>query len=59
MGFIKIGDPMPINGALEPKDGSTIKCPQCDLPMTVVSIKEDDSLELICKCKQDLLEYTE
>ena len=52
MGFIKVGDSMPVEGYVDTKSNTKILCPQCDLPMTVIAVKEDDNLELVCQCEQ-------
>lgn len=50
MGFVKIGDPMPITGAIDPKQGDEqALCPKCNKPL--VSFGFDESGEnwtLIC-----------
>lgn len=56
MGFIKVGDNMPVISYNDAED--KILCPTCNQPMTVVAIKEDDNLELVCQCeKPEILEH--
>lgn len=48
--FKKYGDATPILD-IKDVDGETAVCPNCNEPMTVIAIQEDDSLELECACQ--------
>ena len=50
MGFIKVGDNMPVIGYTDAED--KILCQTCEQPMTIIAVKEDDNLELVCQCEQ-------
>lgn len=54
MGFIKVGDPVKIDGIIS--DGKTAVCKDCGKPMTAIAIDENDRVKPICKCKYPKVE---
>lgn len=50
--FKKFGDNMPVEGYVDTQNNTKILCSKCEQPMTVIAVKEDDNLELVCQCEQ-------
>lgn len=51
MGFIKVGDPTPISGMLDPKQGDEqAVCPKCHKPLLAVAFNDEGDAELACVC---------
>jgi len=54
MGFVKVGDNMPVVNYIE--DDEVAVCPDCNRPLVTIAIDEDDSIKIVCKCKHPELE---
>jgi hypothetical protein len=55
MGFVKVGDNVPVSGYID-VEGEVAECPECNKPLVVVAVDEDNNVNLVCKCKNPELE---